>query len=207
MTGTDILSLFSAMVLVALIPGPAVFAVVANTISNGFVAAIYMIVGFIVADFIFIALALSGLTALSAMMGAAFVIIKYASALYLIYLGFQMLRVKPVINDTSTFDSNNNVQFQNHCLTGLLLTLGNPKAIIFYVGFFPTFVDLPHITAPDIFIIMSTAAIAFGSVNMGYAWLTIKSKVKLKSSNSGRYAGKIAGSLLISTGLVVAARS
>nr|SHN98554.1 Putative uncharacterized protein [Moritella viscosa]SHN99411.1 Putative uncharacterized protein [Moritella viscosa]SHO00459.1 Putative uncharacterized protein [Moritella viscosa] len=53
-------------------------------------------------------------------------------------------------------------------VTGLLITLGNPKAILFYVGFFPTFVNIGDVSAYDTALIMLTATVAFGSVNHSF---------------------------------------
>jgi len=90
----SLFALFCAMLILAIVPGPAVFAIIARSFSSGKLQAFYMTAGIILGDYIFIILALFGLSALAEIMGTAFIIIKYLSAAYLIWLGIKMLRTK-----------------------------------------------------------------------------------------------------------------
>lgn len=93
-----------------------------------------MTMGIVLGDYVFILLALFGLTALSEIMGTTFFIIKYLSAIYLIWLGIKLLKAKAsMIEIQNSVESSKSSNF----IAGLLITLGNPKAILFYVGFFP----------------------------------------------------------------------
>jgi threonine/homoserine/homoserine lactone efflux protein len=203
MTLTSLSALFFAMLIVAIVPGPAVFAIIARSFASGFMRGFYMTMGIVFADYIFISLALFGLTALAQAMGSAFVVIKYASAAYLVWLGIKMLKAKvnPVDIDAST-ESSRKANF----LAGLLITLGNPKAILFYVGLFPAFVDVGNVAAVDVFLIMAAATLAFGSVNLCYAFLAIRAKRAFKSPKANRYINKTAGSIMVSSGLLIAAK-
>ena len=95
-----------------------------------------MTMGIVLGDYVFILLALFGLTALSEIMGTTFFIIKYLSAIYLIWLGIKLLKAKA---KASMIEIQNSVESSksSNFIAGLLITLGNPKAILFYVGFFP----------------------------------------------------------------------
>jgi threonine/homoserine/homoserine lactone efflux protein len=61
-------------------------------------------------------------------------------------------------------------------MAGLLITLGNPKAILFYIGFFPAFVNVGEVATTDVLLIMGAATLAFGSVNLGYCYLAVRAK-------------------------------
>ncbi|MCL1066434.1 LysE family transporter [Shewanella olleyana] len=88
------LSLLFTMLVLALVPGPVVFAIISRTFSHGLIPAMQLFLGVLLADYLFICIALFGLTALANVMGPAFVVIKYCSALYLGFLGYQLITSK-----------------------------------------------------------------------------------------------------------------
>jgi threonine/homoserine/homoserine lactone efflux protein len=204
MTTEGLFALFCAMLILALVPGPAVFAIIARSFTSGNLHALYMTAGIILGDYVFIILALFGLSALAEMMGTAFFIIKYLSAAYLIWLGIKLLRTKA---DSIEIEASKNVSLSANFFTGLFITLGNPKAILFYVGFFPAFINVSEVTLADTGLIMLAATLAFGSVNMGYSLLAVKAKSRFTSPNAVTVINKTAGTIMISTGALVALKS
>jgi len=204
MTIDSLFALFSAMFILAIIPGPAVFAIIARSFSSGNIQAFYMTVGIIMGDYLFIFLALFGLSALAELMGTAFFIIKYLSAVYLIWLGIKLLQTK---TDSIDIQVSENTSAISNFLTGMFLTLGNPKAILFYIGFFPAFINVSDVTFYDTSLIMLAATVAFGSVNMCYSLLAVKAKKSFKSPNAAMVINKTAGTIMVSTGVLVAVKS
>jgi threonine/homoserine/homoserine lactone efflux protein len=200
----SLFALFGAMIILAMVPGPAVFAIIARSFSSGKLQAFYMTVGIVLGDYIFIVLALFGLSALAEVMGTAFFIIKYLSAAYLIWLGIQLLRKKAKSID---IEASKDSSLISNLLTGLFITLGNPKAIIFYVGFFPAFINVNEVTFYDTSLIMLAATFAFGSVNMCYSLLAVKAKKTFKSPNATTVINKAAGTIMVSTGALVAIKT
>jgi threonine/homoserine/homoserine lactone efflux protein len=200
----SLFALFGAMIILAIVPGPAGFAIIARSFSSGKLQAFYMTVGIVLGDYIFIVLALFGLSALAEVMGTAFFIIKYLSAAYLIWLGVQLLRTKAKSIDIETSKDSSLI---SNLLTGLFITLGNPKAIIFYVGFFPAFINVNEVTFYDTSLIMLAATLAFGSVNMCYSLLAVKAKNTFKSPNATTVINKTAGTIMVSTGALVAIKT
>jgi threonine/homoserine/homoserine lactone efflux protein len=200
----SLFALFSAMLILAIVPGPAVFAIIARSFSSGKLQAFYMTTGIVLGDYFFIVLALFGLSALAEIMGTAFFIIKYLSAAYLIWLGVKLLRTK---TDSIDIEASKNSSLTSNFLTGLFITLGNPKAILFYVGFFPAFVNVSEVTVSDTGLIMLAATVAFGSVNMCYSLLAVKAKNTFKSPNAATIINKTAGTIMVSTGVLVAVKA
>jgi len=200
----SLFALFGAMIILAMVPGPAVFAIIARSFSTGKLQAFYMTVGIVLGDYIFIVLALFGLSALAEVMGTAFFIIKYLSAAYLIWLGIQLLRTKAKSID---IEASKDSSLISNLLTGFFITLGNPKAIIFYVGFFPAFINVNEVTFYDTSLIMLAATFAFGSVNMFYSLLAVKAKNTFKSPNATTVINKTAGTIMVSTGALVAIKT
>lgn len=192
------------MLIVALVPGPAVFAVIARTFSSGFSRGLMMIIGITLGDFIFILLALFGLSIISEIMGTTFLIIKYASAAYLIWLGVNLIKSKATAEDIKASKESSLV---TNLATGLMINLGNPKAIVFYIGLFPAFIDVNQVAAVDVLAIMGVATLAFGSVNICYALLALRAKKMLKSPNASSLINKTAGTIMVSTGTLVAIKA
>lgn len=200
----SLLALFGAMLIVALVPGPAVFAVIARTFSSGFSRGLMIIVGITLADFIFILLALFGLSIISEIMGTAFLIVKFASAAYLIWLGINLIRSKVSAEDIKVSKESSLLA---NVMTGLMINLGNPKAIVFYIGLFPAFMDVSQVVTADVLAIMAVATIVFGSVNTCYALLALRAKKMLNNPNALSLINKTAGTLMVSTGALVAIKS
>ena len=92
MTFSSIAALLGAMIILALLPSPSVFAVVARSIASGFSHGLMTVIGIVVGDFVFIILAIYGLSALAETMDSLFVLVKYFGSAYLIWLGIELAR-------------------------------------------------------------------------------------------------------------------
>ena len=197
----QIVALFFTMVILAIVPGPAVFAVVSRSFSNGLSHGVAMTIGVLLGDFLYILLALFGLSAIAHAMGPAFELIKYASALYLCWLGLSMLR--STANGVQLVEPQK-VSLNKNVLTGIVITLGNPKALIFYVSFFPAFVPMAQVSLLDVAIILTVATCAFGSVNLAYAYLASSAKHVFTSPKAANIINRTAGSIMLLAGILVA---
>ena len=204
MSSGSLLALFGAMLIVALIPGPAVFAVIARTFSSGFSRGLMMIIGITLGDFIFIIVSLFGLSIIADIMGTAFLIIKYVSAAYLIWLGITLIKSKVTAEDIKSSKESSLIA---NLITGLMVNLGNPKAIVFYIGLFPAFIDVNQVVTADVLAILGIATIAFGSVNICYALLALRAKKMLKNPNAASLINKVAGTIMVSTGALIAIKT
>ncbi|NEP16625.1 MAG: LysE family translocator [Leptolyngbya sp. SIO4C1] len=203
MTISSITALFGTMLILAIAPGPSDFAVVARSIAAGFTQALIMVSGIIAADFLFILLAVYSLTEVADSFGSLFIVVKYLCSAYLIWLGIGSLRSQPAPVDipeaqrTSGYSS---------FLGGLLITLGDPKAILFYMGLFPAFIDLSSIAITDVALIMLIAAATVGGVKASYAYLARRAKLVFGNPRLRRKLDITASSVLIGTGLFLILR-
>ena len=94
--------------------------------------------------------------------------------------------------------------FRRGALDGFILTLGNPKAIVFYAAFLPTFVDLARIDAGDIAILIAVIAGVLTVTNMSYALLATRARLLFRSRRALRNLNRAAGTLMIGAGVAVA---
>ncbi|SHF20638.1 Threonine/homoserine/homoserine lactone efflux protein [Microbulbifer donghaiensis] len=203
MTLTTSLALFISMVVLALIPGPGVLTVTARSATAGLRHGLSTAAGIVAGDFAFISLALLGLATLSSALGELFVVLKYLGAAYLIWLGISL------ITSSSISGHARDIQDPKHSASffaGLVTTLSNPKAILFYLSFFPALLDLSSIAVLDAALLYLIATVSVGSVMFGYAYLAHKANSVYSSSKSSRTLKAGSGALLVGSGLYVAAR-
>ena len=204
MTLSSITGLFGAMIALAIIPSPSVFAVVARSIASGFFYGLVTVIGILVGDFFFIILAIYGLSAIAETMDSLFMVVKYLGGTYLIWLGFKFWNTK---SKSIVVQGIKESSWMSSFLSGLLITLSDSKAIFFYMSFFPAFLDLKNVAILDTIIIMIVATIAVGSAKLGYAYMADKSRLVFQSSRAKRTMNITAGTVMIITGIFVMAKT
>lgn len=198
----SIFGLTIAMFLLAITPGPGVFATVSKALASGFRSAIPVVAGIVVGDLVFLMLAIFGLAAIAEEFAALFTIIKYLGAGYLIYLGIKLVRSQPgaVVSPQA---SSGRYSF----FAGLSITLGNPKVILFYLGFLPTFVDMTTLATGDIAIVATIVSVVLGTVMAFYAFTASRARKLFRSSVAMNRMNKTAGGVMIGTGSVLLAKA
>lgn len=204
MTLFSTLSFALAMLVLAASPGPGVFATVARSLSSGLRPALAVVAGIILGDIIFLLFAIFGLAVLAETLGEFFVVVKLLGGGYLIWLGLKLFfsKVEPPAPGENRFFSS-----RGNFLSGLLITLGNPKVILFYCGFLPTFIPLEKMGTADALIIAAVIAVVLFVVLGSYAWLASSARRFLSSPKQLKYLNRIAGSVMATAGAVIASRS
>jgi threonine/homoserine/homoserine lactone efflux protein len=198
LTYNSIVALFGVMAVAAFIPSASTLAVSARSAAYGFVHGVFATMGIVLGDIVFIMLAIYGLSVLAQWMGSHFVFIKYLGGAYLIWLGIVLWRSKST--DGAADDSSESSRLSSF-LTGLFITLGDQKAILFYFGFLPAFVDLSAITFVDTVIIILVATIAICVPKLSYAFMADRASMLLKSSKAIKALNIVAGSIMIGVGI------
>ena len=187
----------------ALSPGPGLATIVSRALASGPIAGLAVTGGLVLADFFFMAVAMVGLTAIAAAIGPLFQIVKYAGAAYLVWLGCKAFRasaspltIKPRSGKGAVKDVG----------LGFLVTLGNPKAILFYSALLPTFLDMSAIKPTDFLVLAGIVVVVSYLVYGGYIFLAERSRRLLASSKASRLFNRLTGSILVGAGVAVAAR-
>ncbi|MDP2262386.1 MAG: LysE family translocator [Hydrogenophaga sp.] len=124
-----------AIVLFLAIPGPGNLALITSTSKGGLRGGLAATLGVMAGDQVLMWLAVAGVAALLAAYPAAFSAVQWLGAGYLAWLGWKMLTAKP--GDKPVL----NIRPRQYFQQALAITLLNPKAIVFYMAFFPLFVD------------------------------------------------------------------
>ena len=204
MTIFSILGLATAMFLLAITPGPGVFATVSKALSSGFKHAIPVVIGIVAGDLIFLLFAIFGLSLIAETFSGLFTLIKYLGAGYLIWLGIKLWRSNPSKSDITESKSQSK---KYSFLSGLSITLGNPKVILFYLGFLPTFVDLNVLSSLDVAIVAFVVSIVLGSVMLFYAFTASQAKQLFKSESAQNKMNKTAGCVMVGTGAILLSKT
>ena len=198
MTFSSLISLFFAMVLLAAIPSTSVLTVVARSLSVGFWHGSVTALGIVAGDIVFILLAVYGLSAIATTSAGVFMAIKCVGGAYLITLGWALWRAKTAAMEIDRVEKSSWIL---SFLSGLLITLGDQKAVLFYIGFFPAFVDLSTLTITDTGLIIGIVIAAVGGVKVACAYLSGKAKRLLQNPKAHKLINRAAGSAMIFTGL------
>lgn len=125
----------AAIVLFLAIPGPGNLALITSTGKGGIRGGLAATFGVIAGDQVLMWAAVAGVAALLAAYPAAFHAVQWLGAAYLAWLGFKMLRAKPGAAPIL------NIRPRQYFQQAIAITLLNPKAIVFYMAFFPLFLD------------------------------------------------------------------
>jgi threonine/homoserine/homoserine lactone efflux protein len=132
---SDYGSFVAAIILFLAIPGPGNLALITSTSKGGIAGGLGATLGVMAGDQVLMWLAVAGVAAVLVTYPAAFYAVQWLGAAYLAWLGWKMWSAKP--GDAPVL----NIQPRHYFQQGLAITLLNPKAIVFYMAFFPLFVD------------------------------------------------------------------
>ena len=185
-------------------PGPGTFAVMARGLGSGFTHAFAMGLGMVLGDLVYLLVAIFGLSAISMMMGDIFIVVKYIGGGYLMYLGVKILLSKP---SNKAIKSSKSKSYFKDFLSGFFICMSNPKVILFYLGFLPTFVDLDNLGAKDIVTISVIVVVLLTIVMTGYAYFSAKAKEAMKKPKAQTIMNRFAGSVMFGAGTALILKS
>ncbi|MGD0504372.1 MAG: LysE family translocator [Steroidobacteraceae bacterium] len=186
-------------------PGPGVAAVIAQGLARGRSGAPAFIAGFVVGDLLWFSAAALGLAALAQTAHAAFVMVKYAGALYLLYLAYKFWTApaKPLAeSDATTLKKPPHALF----LGSLTLTLGNPKPMLFFLALLPTVVPLESLSAFGHLEIAGAIAVILPLTLGGYVLLATRARRWLRNARAIKLMNRGSGTLMAAAAVAVATR-
>lgn len=204
LTFSSLAALAGIMALGALIPGASALTVAARSAAHGFRHGLYTTLGIVAGDLVFILIALYGLAFLSRLTGEYFPLFQYLGGGYLIGLGILLWISRPGTHAIQTeVESSPWASF----LAGLLITLGDQKAVLFYLGILPALVNVASPTPAETAAVLATAVVAVGAPKLFYAWLAKRTATFFNRARALRTLNRIAGVLLATAGAFLIARA
>jgi leucine efflux protein len=189
---------FVATVLVFLMfPGPGTFAILTSTAKGGTRGGYAALAGLMIGDWFLMLAALVGVAALLAANPALFKAVQWLGVAYLVWVGAQLLR--------STGKGNASllpIEPGTYFRQAFLITLINPKAIVFYMAFFPLFLDPATYYGP---VTLATMGVTISILTFAYCTLLIvagnwTAQRLRKNQKVGRWLSRLAGVALLGFG-------
>ncbi len=182
------------------VPGPGNLALVTSTGRGGLVGGLAATLGVIAGDQVLIWLAVAGMAALLSASPVLFDSMQWLGAAYLAWVGWKMITAKP--GDAPVLQIRAGQYFRQ----ALMITLLNPKAIVFYMAFFPLFVDPARhrglLTFGVMAVTVAVLTFVYGALAVG---LTLHFAERLRANQAVvRWLNRLAGTLLVGFGIKLA---
>ena len=189
-----------AIIVFLAIPGPGNLALITSTSKGGVIGGLAATLGVILGDQVLMWAAVAGVAALLTTYPTAFHAVQWLGAAYLAWLGWRMITAKPGAAPVL------NIRAGQYLRQAMAITLLNPKAIVFYMAFFPLFVDPAHHQGLVTFGVMAAtiASLTF-LYGLTMVLLTHHLAERMRANpRIGRALEKVAGLLLVGFGLKLA---
>jgi threonine/homoserine/homoserine lactone efflux protein len=202
MTWTAWLAFTVTYTLMALAPGPVVLLVMSYALSQGRRAALAVVAGTVLGDATCLVSAVLGLGAILAASATAFTVLKIAGACYLVFIGVKLWRARPVLrtNETVTAPRNSGHVF----LHAYLVTVLNPKSIVFFMIFVPQFLDADVPLAPQLGFMLASVVACGALVDGGYSLGAAQLRRFIRTARTQRAVNRVTGGLLVGEGVLAA---
>lgn len=200
------ITLFAIMAALAALPGASVALVVVRSATLGIGNGLAVTAGILLGDLVFILLAVLGLSAIAQALGGLFLIIRYLGAAYLIWLGFTLFRTTGATRSGANRSAGAGGLLTSF-LAGFFLTLGDIKAILFYVSLFPVFIEVSALRLADVLMVMSITIVSVGGVKVIYALAAARIAARAGGFAYENAARKLAGGCLVGAGGYILAKT
>lgn len=205
MTLSGFLAYSGALALAAAIPGPGVTALVARALGSGFRSSLAMSFGLLLGDLIFLTAVVLGLALLAQSFGMVFLVVKWFGVAYLAWLAYRFWNTG--ITPESVEARRGRGGFAAAFVSGLTVTLGNPKTMIFYIAILPTIIDLKSVTLGDYAVLVAVTIVVLLVVLVPYLALAAQARWFLKSPRALKALNRAAATFMAGAAVAIASRS
>ena len=190
----------TAVTVLMLIPGPNVALIVANSVAHGPRYGLLTVAGTSTAMILQLGLVALGMTQFLGMLGSGFELLRWIGVAYLVTLGIAQWRAPAVdLAKTKPERKSPRAMFTR----ALLVSMTNPKTLLFYGAFFPQFVSPDRALAPQV-VLLSVSFVAIAVLVDG-SWALAAARARPLLARRGRLRNRIAGGMLIGAGAALAA--
>jgi threonine/homoserine/homoserine lactone efflux protein len=196
-----LLAFIAACVLLGLTPGPNMSLILANTLTSGLRAGFVTLAGTTTGLALLVAAAAAGMSSVMVFMSEWFDVIRWVGALYLVYLGARQLWL--LRRRGAGGLSTSGRKSANLYLEGVLVSLSNPKVLLFLGAFLPQFVDPARDPIGQLTILAVLFVAVLAAVDVGYTLLVARARTSLDATRL-RLLDGAAGVLLLLGGLALA---
>jgi threonine/homoserine/homoserine lactone efflux protein len=204
MTIYGLLTFCAVYALAVAAPGPGIAAIVARGLAHGMKGVPAFIAGFVVGDLVWFAIAATGLAALARTAATLFVAIKWAGVAYLLFLAYKLWTAPAKQVEVGAEDRKQHGW--SAFLASLMLTLANPKAILFFLALLPTVIDLASMNTARFLEISAVIIVVQPTVLGAYALLAARARELFTTPKAIRRLNRSSGIAMAGAAVVVATR-
>ncbi len=194
-----LLTFILAVTVLMLIPGPNVALIIANSVAYGPRFGLLTVAGTSSAIVVQLVITALGMAEVMHVLGAWFEWLRWVGVAYLVFLGVKEWRTKPVDLTTTLPEPKSPRAIY---MRALLVSLTNPKTLLFYGAFFPQFITPEHEVTTQVAVLSATFLILAVVVDGG--WAVLAGRVRGLLAGRGRLRHRLAGGLLMGAGVGLA---
>lgn len=184
----------------AALPGPAQGSFVAHVVAHGKASAFSFVSGMVLGNAVWLVTTIYGLAALALRFEPVFIAIKWLGVAYLLLVAWKLWSSRPAENTAQKAESGG-------FLPGILLTLGNPKAVVFFGAILPQAFDLSTLSMVDTLFIIALGVAIDLAVQLTYLTAALKARVLISEPRQIRLFNRFAATLMASCALLIAKRA
>jgi len=204
MTLSGFVAYSSALAIAAVIPGPQLVAIVAQALKSGYRQAAWMTAGMVLGDVLYLATVLAGLAFIAETFSTLLIVIKWAGVAYLCWLAVQFWRADARFEAGAAGAAPSG---KGAFLSGILVTVGNPKSVLFYISILPTVVEIDTVSAMDTAALLAITAAILAAVQFPFAIAGARTRTTLQSPRAMRLLNRGAALCMGGAAATIATRS
>ena len=198
------LALFAAALFVnAGSPGPSIAALVARVISRGLGSVLPFLAAMWIGEALWLVAAVLGLGFVAQKFFLLFTVIKYAGVAYLLFLAWKMWTAPADVPSGDLPQDDSSLRL---FLTGMALTIGNPKIMVFYLALLPSLIDLNSVGAIGLAELVATAVLVMMTVDLAWAFAASWARGWLRSPRAVRIANRASATAMGGAAVAIATR-
>jgi threonine/homoserine/homoserine lactone efflux protein len=203
MTLTALLVFALALIVAAGTPGPSIAALVARVLTNGFRDVLPFLAAMWIGEALWLTCAVAGLAVIARSFGMVFVALKFIGVAYLLFLAWKMWRAPADVQGSELPSGRSPWRM---FVAGLLVTLGNPKIMVFYLALLPTIIDVSLIGTVAWFELTLTMLIVLMAVDFGWALLATRARKLLTTRRAVKIANRASATVMAGVAAAIATR-
>jgi threonine/homoserine/homoserine lactone efflux protein len=185
-------------------PGPETAALVSRSLSGGLRTSLWLAAGIILGKLLMLTAAIVGVAALLRAIGPLFVLLKFAGAAYLVWLGIRKWRAAGrMLKDSEQMQAGS---IGAEVGVGLAMTLSNPLALAFYIALLPGTIDVAGITMASYAVLCLILVAVMAVIVLAYGGLAEIARKLFASSQARANVERASGTMMLGAGVAIATR-
>ncbi|MGH8779951.1 LysE family translocator [Paraburkholderia sp.] len=192
-----------ALIVVAGSPGPSVAALVARVLTNGLRDVLPFLAAMWLGEALWLTCAVAGLAVIAHTFAMVFIAVKFAGVAYLLFLAWKMWFAPTDVHENPLPGGQSPWRM---FIAGLMVTLGNPKIMVFYLALLPTIIDLSRVGTVAWIELTLTMLAVLVFVDVAWATLAARARALLTSRRAVKIANRTSATMMAGAAAAIATR-